>query len=134
MNHDTIIIYISSKSNYAMQLFQVMPLGFLLKPLATNQVEQLLSKSIQLYEKKNQIFEYYSKGNTFKLPYKEILYFYSENKKINIVLKNEVYDLLRLLTYIFIHIHHFSMLLIYISVILHIIRILSIYFNPFLQY
>lgn len=88
-NLETIIIYISSKSNYAMQLFQVMPLGFLLKPLATNQVEQLLSKSIQLYEKKNQIFEYYSKGNTFKLPYKEILYFYSENKKINIVLKNE---------------------------------------------
>lgn len=88
-NLETMIIFISSKSNYVMELFQVMPLGFLLKPLETDQVEQLLSKGLRLYERKNQTFEYYSKGNIFKIPYKEILYFYSENKKINIVLKKE---------------------------------------------
>ena len=32
-NLETTIIYISSKSSYAMQLFQVQPLGFLIKPL-----------------------------------------------------------------------------------------------------
>lgn len=84
-NLETTIIYISSKSSYAMQLFQVQPLGFLIKPLEVEEVEKILDKSIQLYEMKNQKFEYYSKGIFYKIPYKEIIYFYSQNKKINII-------------------------------------------------
>ena len=84
-NLETTIIYISSKSSYAMQLFQVQPLGFLIKPLEVEEVEKILDKSIRLYEMKNQKFEYYSKGTFYKIPYKEIIYFYSQNKKINII-------------------------------------------------
>ncbi len=90
-NLETIIIYISSKSSYAMQLFQVQPLGFLIKPLEMAEVEKILSKCLQLYEMKNQKFECYSKGNRYKILYKEIIYFCSQNKKISIVTKeNEV--------------------------------------------
>ena len=84
-NLETTIIYISSKSSYAMQLFQVQPLDFLIKPLEVEEVEKILDKSIRLYEMKNQKFEYYSKGTFYKIPYKEIIYFYSQNKKINII-------------------------------------------------
>lgn len=86
-NLETAIIYISSNSSYAMQLFEVQPSGFLIKPLNVDKIEKILSKSIWLYEKKNQKFEYYSKGNFYKIPYKEIVYFCSENKKINIITK-----------------------------------------------
>lgn len=84
-NLETTIIFISSKSSYAMQLFQVQPLGFLIKPLEVVKVEKILNKCIQLYEIKNQKFEYVSRGIYYKIPYKEILYFYSQNKKINII-------------------------------------------------
>lgn len=37
-NLELIIIYISSKSSYAMRLFEVQPIGFLIKPLKTETV------------------------------------------------------------------------------------------------
>lgn len=86
-NLEITIVYISSKISYAMKLFEVQPLGFLIKPLKVDEVEKILSKSIWLYETKNQQFEYYSKGNYYKIPYKKIIYFSSENKKINIITK-----------------------------------------------
>lgn len=88
-NIETTIVYISSKSSYAMNLFRVQPLDFLIKPLKKENIEDVLAKSIKLYERKNQLFEYHSKGYYYKIPYKDIIYFYSQNKKIIIVLKNE---------------------------------------------
>lgn len=88
-NIETTIVYISSKSSYAMNLFRVQPLDFLIKPLKRENIEDVLAISIKLYERKNQLFEYYSKGFYYKVPFKDIIYFYSQNKKINIVLKNK---------------------------------------------
>lgn len=88
-NLEMSIAYISSKSSYAMKLFQVQPLGFLIKPLKVDEVNSILLKSVRLYEKKNQIFEYFSKGSFYKIPYKDIIYLYSQNKKINIITKQE---------------------------------------------
>lgn len=86
---ETIIIFISSKSSYAMSLFKIQPLDFLIKPLKDKTVEDTLERAIRVYESKNQIFEYYSKGYFFKIPYNKIIYFYSQNKKIVIVLKDK---------------------------------------------
>ena len=88
-NLETIIIYISAKRSYAMQLFQVQPLGFLIKPLKMEEIEKLLLKCLQLYEMKNEKFEYYTKGNSYKILYKDILYFYSQNKKISMITKEK---------------------------------------------
>ncbi|MCM1125164.1 MAG: LytTR family DNA-binding domain-containing protein [Lachnospiraceae bacterium] len=86
---ETAIVYISSKSSYAMNLFRIQPLDFLIKPLSQKSIEDVMERSIKLYERKNQLFEYSTKGYHFKIPYKEIIYFYSQNKKINIVLKEK---------------------------------------------
>ena len=88
-NIETTIIYISSKSSYAMNLFCVQPLDFLIKPLTQKMINDVMVRSIKLYERKNQLFEYQCKGYHFKAPYKNIIYFYSQNKKINIVFKEE---------------------------------------------
>lgn len=89
-NTETMIVFISSKSSYAMSLFRIQPIDFLIKPLTKKMINDVLNRSIEIYERKNQIFEYYSKGNFFKIAFKKIIYFYSEDKKINIVTKNEV--------------------------------------------
>lgn len=90
-NLETVIIYISSKSNYAMSLFRIQPFDFLIKPLNQKMIDDVMERSVRIYEKKNQFFEYYSKahGCHSKVCFKDILYFYSQNKKINIVLNNE---------------------------------------------
>ncbi len=88
-NIETMIVYISSKSSYAMSLFRIQPLDFLIKPLKQEVIEDVMNRCMMLYERKNQLFEFYAKGYHFKVPYKEIIYFYSQNKKINIVLKGE---------------------------------------------
>ena len=89
-NLELIIIYISSKSSYAMRLFEVQPIGFLIKPLKTETVENVFLKSIHFYELKNQKFEYYSKGYFYKISFREIIFFYSQNKKINIVTREQM--------------------------------------------
>lgn len=88
-NFEVAIVYISSKNTYAMNLFRIQPIEFLIKPIGKEKLEEAIICGVKLYERKNQVFEYYVKGYNYKVPYKEIIYFYSENKKINIVLKNE---------------------------------------------
>lgn len=87
-NVETEIIYISSKSSYAMSLFKVQPLEFLMKPLEEKKVWRAVLRWIHLMEMKNKNFGYNIKGEYYKVPFKDIIYFYSENKKVVIVLKN----------------------------------------------
>lgn len=88
-NLEIAIVYISSKSSYAMNLFRIQPIDFLIKPIEKEKLEDVITCGIRLYERKNQIFEYYTKGHNYKVSYKEIIYFYSQNKKINIVFKDK---------------------------------------------
>ncbi|MCM1101168.1 MAG: LytTR family DNA-binding domain-containing protein [Clostridium sp.] len=86
---DTIIVYISSKSSYAMSLFRVQPLDFLIKPITGKMVEDIMDISMKIYEKKNWALDCYHKGCHYRVLYKDILYFYSQNKTIHIVTKKE---------------------------------------------
>lgn len=86
----TQIVFISSKAKYAMELFKVRPLDFFLKPISEKRLREALTEAIRLINRGNQLFEY-SVGKTIhRIPYKEILYFKSEGKKIKIVFANEV--------------------------------------------
>ena len=56
-NIETSIIYISSKSTYAMSLFKTQPFDFLIKPITFKIVEGVMERCLKVYIKKNQIFE-----------------------------------------------------------------------------
>ena len=87
-NLETLIIYISAKSSYAMELFRIQPLDFLIKPLDQHKVEDVMERARKLTERRKGLFEYYSGGIYFKVMYKDILYFVSDNKKIRMVMKD----------------------------------------------
>jgi len=79
---DTHIVYISSKESYAMQLFQVQPLDFLIKPISEAKLKEVMLRSMRRKKNEESCFEY-QKGNLyFRIPVKEILYFMSMDKKI----------------------------------------------------
>ena len=109
---ETDIVYISSNSSYAMSLFRIQPIDFLIKPLDERRIEEVMLRAIKQYERKRQMFDYQIKGCFYQLHCKEILYFYSENKKIVIVTKadkiifnGKIKEIAKRLPYNFIQIH-----------------------------
>ena len=86
----TQIVYISSKENYAMDLFEVRPLNFLIKPLTKDKIESEIIKSIKLSNRSNHYFKYKIGNVNFNVPIGDILYFESCGRKVNIILNDDV--------------------------------------------
>lgn len=84
-NLDTHIVYISSKESYAMQLFQVQPLDFLIKPIQAEKLREVLFRSMKRNRSAERFFEYRKGNQFFRVPVREILYFMSMDKKIVII-------------------------------------------------
>ena len=84
-NQEISIAYISAKSSYAMELFKIHPIDFLVKPVCVQDVNDTIDEALRLYNRNNTVFEYRADGYNCKIPYRDIIYFYSDNKKINMV-------------------------------------------------
>jgi DNA-binding LytR/AlgR family response regulator len=85
----TQIVYISCKESYAMELFDVRPLNFLIKPFNKEKIELVIQKVIKLLYKENKFFEYKNNNVTYSVLIKDILYFESHGRKVNIKLNDE---------------------------------------------
>ncbi len=111
-NPDISIAYISSKSSYALELFKIHPIDFLIKPVSAQDIWDTIDEALRLYRRGNTVFEYKANGHSCRLPHKYIIYFYSENKKINMVTKDstvqftgKIKDIIVILPECFIQIH-----------------------------
>ena len=109
---DISIAYISSKSSYALELFKIHPIDFLIKPVSAQDIWDTIDEALRLYHRGNTVFEYKANGYSCRLPHKYIIYFYSENKKINMVTKDstvqftgKIKDIIVILPECFIQIH-----------------------------
>ena len=76
------IVFISHKTNYAMELFQVHPYDFLVKPIQKESLFSTISKILNLEEIQNKEFRYSYNKVENSIPYGEILYFSSRNKLV----------------------------------------------------
>ena len=74
------IIYISSKMGYAMELFQVHPFHFLMKPIQRETLFSCLGEYLRLYSKKD-FFELTNKNVKKRIPIEQIQYFESNGRK-----------------------------------------------------
>lgn len=86
----TQIVFISAKPSYALELFQVRPMNFLVKPFTDKQVVDALQKTLELQGRQTRIFLYKSGKIETRIPYKDIMYFSSDVKKILIHRRNRV--------------------------------------------
>lgn len=93
LKNETIqIAYISSKQEYAMELFEMRPINFLVKPLSDEKIENVIDKFLQLNKIDTETFNFKAGHNYYKIPLSDILYFYSNGRKINIVTSNKEYE------------------------------------------
>ena len=81
----TDIIYISSKTSYALDLFKCRPLDFIIKPLSYEKIENILDVVIKRNGIKSKTFEFQCEGVIQKILLQQIVYFRSDNKKIHIL-------------------------------------------------
>jgi DNA-binding LytR/AlgR family response regulator len=82
------IVYISSHATYAQQLFKTQPLDFLVKPIADADIRAVLELAIKIIRRRNEKFRYRCGKDYYQIPYGNIMYFYSDGRKINIVTPN----------------------------------------------
>lgn len=83
------IVYISAIESYAMELFEVRPLHFLIKPISKKKVIWTVTKAMELLEKDETVFEFSCNKTTVRVPIKNIMYFTSEARKVKIIMENE---------------------------------------------
>ncbi len=83
LKNETIqIVYISGRQSYAMELFNIRPLNFLVKPLDSDRLIKVLKKGMDLLSKKYLYFTYKQGHNIKKIPLGNILYFESINRQV----------------------------------------------------
>lgn len=85
---DTHIVYISAKPGYAMELFKMQPLEFLVKPISTARLKEVLARSMKRKKYAQSCFAYQKGSQIFHIPVKEILYFMSMDKKVLMIKKD----------------------------------------------
>lgn len=83
----TAIVFISRGSQYAMQLFRLQPIDFLLKPLDYEKIDDVLTFWNRLNRSAEKCLEIRSGKRFFRIPYDDILYLYSDNKTVNVVME-----------------------------------------------
>ena len=81
-NYLASIVYISWERNYALQLFDVQPLNFLIKPLTYEMIDDVIKKYLKLAGLWLGAFTYRVGHDSFKVQIKDIVYLESANKKL----------------------------------------------------
>lgn len=79
------IIYISSKTSYAMDLFKIHPYDFLIKPVNKEKLCMEIKTLLQLDKQDKRFFIYNFNKLQHKVLIGDIIYFRSERKYINII-------------------------------------------------
>ena len=81
-NHTTSIVYISWERKYALQLFDIRPLNFLLKPLSHDKIEEVVRKYLEIAGRRLEVFTYKMGHDTFSVQMKNIVYFENDDRKV----------------------------------------------------
>lgn len=88
--YDTVVplIFVTNYDTYAMRGYEVMSMAYLLKPIDREKFIRVFERAWRLIRKSEELFIYETMRSHIKVPMKEIMYFQSNNKKVEIHLKD----------------------------------------------
>lgn len=86
INPDVIIIFISGYENYFLQLFEVEPFRFIKKPIDPKKFNEVFCKAYERIMQQPVNFTYQYKKMIYKILLKDIIYFESKGRIVNILL------------------------------------------------
>ena len=114
-NYLASIVFISWEKKYALQLFEIQPLNFLIKPFKAEKVEDVVRKYLKIAGLWSGVFTYKIGHDTFKAQIKDIVYLESYDRKLILhladgrkeefygSLKNEYEEQLKKFDFLYIH-------------------------------
>ncbi|MDO5156000.1 MAG: LytTR family DNA-binding domain-containing protein [Eubacteriales bacterium] len=79
------IVFVSAKESYAMQLFDIRPMNFLVKPINYERVKYILDEYGRLFDFQPCFFEYISGRRKHRIDERHIVFFQSQAKQILMV-------------------------------------------------
>ena len=88
----THIVYISAKSEYAMELFAVRPLNFLVKPVQERDIINNLEKAMKLSQYYDDYIKFQRGSELYSIAYGEIRYFSTCGRKVEIHTTSKIFD------------------------------------------
>lgn len=88
---NVLLIYVSSHEGYFQQLFEVEPFRFIKKPINKKVFLDIFLKATQRLDMSVKDFHFQYNKSIIKIPLKEIMYFDSEKRTINIHTENKIY-------------------------------------------
>ncbi len=107
------IAYIAKNKTYAMELFEFHPINFLIKPFIEYQLERVIEKFLLVTKRKQSKFIYKKGYEWIEVNIPDILYFYSQGRKVYIMTNdgcdvfygklNHVYNEIHATCFLFIH-------------------------------
>lgn len=92
IDHDTEIVYISGKSEYAMELFNKHPLDFLIKPLGAELVIEKLKLALDKWGRDKSFFHFKIGAKIYRIKCHEIAFFESNGRKIKLVTAQQTFE------------------------------------------
>lgn len=84
-NSEVMLVYISAHAEYAIQLFDVDTFRFIKKPIDEKEFEIVFNKAYDKMISNNKFFSYFYNKKIYKIRLKNIIYFESRGRIINIV-------------------------------------------------
>jgi DNA-binding LytR/AlgR family response regulator len=86
--YSTQIVFISSEKRYALKLFDISPIDFLVKPLDYYRLSKLAEKFMKMHSRWSDYFTYKVGRDAFTVKISDIVYLKSEKRQIRIFLTN----------------------------------------------
>lgn len=83
-SESTQIVFISIRKDYAMQLFKIRPLDFLIKPVSYEDIAKTIDTFCTLFVNLNSNFEYHHNKRTYRIDQRNIICMQSSGKIITI--------------------------------------------------
>jgi len=81
-NHYVSIVYISWEQGYSMQLFNIRPFNFLIKPLRRECIEAVVSTYMKIEGSRAGVLNFKIGHDSYKISIKDIAYMESEDRKV----------------------------------------------------
>lgn len=128
-NYETLIIYISSKQNYFMDLFEVQPFQFILKPINQDEFNRKFELAYEKICRQSYYFEFKTGTTIVRIPVKDIIYFESCQRHIFMMTKDNNYKFYMKLSEIKKELEEYNFLLLHQSYLVHLEYIKEMHYS-----
>ncbi|MDO5517565.1 MAG: LytTR family DNA-binding domain-containing protein [Clostridium sp.] len=91
IQEEAIIIFLTSYDRWMSDAFDVQAFNYILKEDMDRKLSNVIYKSIEFSKRKKSLYKFKQGKNNIILPYKDIVYFESEKRKVNVITNNEEY-------------------------------------------